>query len=628
VPDVTVTPRTVDVATPVGLPPRRRFRHVLSLELPTEPAGDPPVVDPSVTRLRARFEPLVYDALAAGPLQAAVTSGNGATIVTLDAPRTFGEIELTSGASLSQPLRLHRVDGTVLSVEATVTATRIEKSARYTVQGAFVDGRVGLRQATGAALPSGRLKRLSVRSDPAGVGIAVTAGDAIEAAVPFWRASEPSVTEVDVTSALADAVRAAVPDRAAPWPGPLSLALVVTAEAPMRFVLEELVVGHRLTDRGFAPLPLHRSDLADPDALVTMLRVPRDPVATHLRSLLTPAVRARLDGGDATSAALLDRLLADLSLALETEDLYDPDRFAGVALPADLGVLASTGPVGERRVRVNRLLLEAAQPDLVLRRTERRVLASGGPVTVGVRRPVGVQIEEATLTTLEDLPAARPLAAGDAEHVDANVGVEVTTERWVAARVSPAAAVTATGAELRLTGLGTAGLVRLELREDHDGLPAGRVLASGEAALPPHGSTAWVRVAFPERAVVPATDHWLTALASGGRALWMASPDGDGRWASRPRDHGAWAPFRSAGGTPGLGLLADRPPPTARPALQLTVEGALLPATRDGDRVSYDLKPAFAAGQALEATTLRIRVDAAGGSLSVDAPVVVYDVPP
>jgi hypothetical protein len=628
VPDVTVAPSTVDVVTPVGVSPRRRFRHVISLPLPTAPAGDPPVVDPSGTRLRARFEPLVYDALAAGPLQATTTGADGAVIVTLDAPRTFDDIELTPGASVSQPLRLHRVDGEVLSVEPTVTATRIGTTARFEVQGTFIDGRVGLRRATGAALTSGSLKRLSVRSDPAGVGIAVTAGDALEAAVPFWRASDPSVIEVDVTSALADAVRAAVPDRAAPWPGPLPLALVVTADAPMRFVLEELVVGYRLTDRGFAPLPLHRSDLADPDAFVTMLRVPRDPVATHLRSLLTPAVRAHLDGGGATPTALLDRLLVDLSLALETANLYDPDRFAGVALPADLSALASAAPVGERRVRVNRLLLEAAQPGLVLRRTERRVLALGGPVTVGVRRPGGIEIEEATLPTLEDLPAARPSAAGDTEHVDANVGVEVTTERWVAARVSPAAAVTAAGAELRLTGLGTVGRVRLELREDHDGLPAGRVLASGEAALPPPGSTAWVRVVFPERAVVAATDHWLTALASGGRALWRASPDGDGRWASRPRDGGAWARFRSAGGTPGLGLLADRPPVTARPALLLTVEGAPVPATRDGDRVSYDLQPALAAGQASEATTLRIRVDAAGGSLSVDAPVVVYDVPP
>jgi hypothetical protein len=626
-PVVSLDPGTFDVTTPVGSPPVRRFRQVVALTLPTGPAGDRLELDLASTRLRATFEPFVYDALAPGPLQGTKVVQGSAVVVTLDAPRAFGVLELTASAAARRPhLQLHRVDGTVLAITPTVSAPRSGNA--YGVETPFVDARVGVRGPAGgpsATITTSAIRRLWVRSDPAGVRIAITTPEAVDTAVPFWQAPDPSVTSVDETAAFADAVAAALPTGAAPLPTSVPLALVMTADAPVRLQMQELTVRYRFVDRGFAPLPLLASDVSDTEALVTMLRVPRDPVAGHLRSLLTSDLRSILDRATRPSSALVERLLAQLGAALETDELFDETRFAGVPLPLGLGTVAA-GATGERRVRINRLLLEAARPEVVRPRTERRTLDLRDGASVAVRRPPDATVLAADLVTTEDLPTGRPVASDDVGAADADLGVEITADRWVAARLTLPAAVTASGVELRAIPLEPGTRVHVELREDHDGTPAGRVLATGETALRAQATTAWSRAGFGEPVVIPSGVHWVAVLASTGRAVWLSVPDGDGRWAKRARDGSDWSVLATTGRTPRVGLLGPRPSPAARPLVRLSVLGEVPASARSGDRVTYDLLPALTGTAVANASTVRIRVEATDGALSVAPPTLVYDV--
>ena len=92
----------------------------------------------------------------------------------------------------------------------------------------------------------------------------------------------------------------------------------------------------------------------------------RKPQPLHLRAFL---------GGKADDAVLRRALARDLNRLLEREQtekktgglaasgpLYQPERFKGVSLSASLADFIKENPQGDTRIRLNRLLLEAAYP--------------------------------------------------------------------------------------------------------------------------------------------------------------------------------------------------------------------------------------------------------------------------
>ncbi|MGO9203327.1 MAG: protein O-mannosyl-transferase family [Limisphaerales bacterium] len=100
----------------------------------------------------------------------------------------------------------------------------------------------------------------------------------------------------------------------------------------------------------------------------------QDALSKYLCENLTPALRAFL-GGKADDAVLRRGLARDLNRLLEREQtekktgglaasgpLYQPERFKGVPLSASLADFIKENPQGDTRIRLNRLLLEAAYP--------------------------------------------------------------------------------------------------------------------------------------------------------------------------------------------------------------------------------------------------------------------------
>jgi tetratricopeptide (TPR) repeat protein len=126
------------------------------------------------------------------------------------------------------------------------------------------------------------------------------------------------------------------------------------------------------------------SDFLDLPAFAARLRPgpPQDALSKYLYQNLSPAARTLL-GGKADHAALRRALAQDLNRLLERElrdrrrlaekqeqlretdaagPLYQPERFKQVPLSPSLAGFIKENPQGDTRIRLNRLLLEAAYP--------------------------------------------------------------------------------------------------------------------------------------------------------------------------------------------------------------------------------------------------------------------------
>jgi thioredoxin-like negative regulator of GroEL len=126
------------------------------------------------------------------------------------------------------------------------------------------------------------------------------------------------------------------------------------------------------TDKDFTDLP----------GFLRKLREQADPVSKFIYDGLTPDTQKAL-AGNADPKSLLPKLEADLNALLERElvaktdpkrvdpakaaPLYDPQRFKNVSLSEYLQDFIKENPQSHTRVRLNRLLLEAAYPKEIAR---------------------------------------------------------------------------------------------------------------------------------------------------------------------------------------------------------------------------------------------------------------------
>jgi len=103
----------------------------------------------------------------------------------------------------------------------------------------------------------------------------------------------------------------------------------------------------------------------DPAALASKLigKGGPAPLGTFLRDKVSPETRNLLGG--AADTRLSAALAKDLNLIIDGPSIWEPSRFTGVTISPYLTKFISENPLGHTRVRLNRLLLEAAYPEIV-----------------------------------------------------------------------------------------------------------------------------------------------------------------------------------------------------------------------------------------------------------------------
>ena len=113
------------------------------------------------------------------------------------------------------------------------------------------------------------------------------------------------------------------------------------------------------------PGALASADVVDGQRLLRRLRDGQDALGQFLRGSLSAAGAATLaayNPATQPTAAVLSQIVTELNTILNASLMYTPARFAGVPLPPQLELEAQASPPPAERLRVNRLLLEAAYP--------------------------------------------------------------------------------------------------------------------------------------------------------------------------------------------------------------------------------------------------------------------------
>ena len=103
-------------------------------------------------------------------------------------------------------------------------------------------------------------------------------------------------------------------------------------------------------------------DVANARLLVHKLRTEADPVSAFVWSRLPAATRQLLADHATPPTLRLSALLDGLNSLLRGPSIYEPARFAGVALSPRTLELAGRAPQGPPLAQLNRMLLEDAYP--------------------------------------------------------------------------------------------------------------------------------------------------------------------------------------------------------------------------------------------------------------------------
>jgi hypothetical protein len=606
----------------------RRYGAQFTLRLPTGGLADAVAVDEPAMRLAGSFAPITYDALtAAAPLAATLeATGDGAVIVQLDGPRRLSSVRLQPSTPATTAVLVHRVDGRVATDAPTLVVGGAASATGqlHTVRETFLADRFALRRRTTAGdlpLTQAQLKALVVTGDPDNPTLGLRHAGSDTAPTPLFTGAVAGGVDFDVRT-VANELSRLLAELPRPLPDPVDLELVAGADGPSQVHFDIVALPYRLSASGFADLPLRISDVADPDGLLRRLRGPPDPVSAHLRAALSARTRSAVD---ARTGAALGLAVVDLGAALSAGPLWEPQRFLGIGLPADAAALVAESPTGARRDRLNRLLLEAAWPGVLVPRVEQRRLAvtanAPGPevavaVSPGVRAPSGV------LAVRPLVEGARP-ETGDGAPPAATAGIAVDGPVAVAAALDLAAAARTEGVEVALFVRDVEGAFSAELRADHLGAPDGTVIRSGPIAVAARGAAAWARLRFDDPLTLQPGRSWVVVRADAGRAVWLTTNDASAAPASvRLASPGSgWEPMDADGSAPLIQLLthADElaPPPLAAWAGDTAIHGTPL----DNGALVFVLDPLLAAGGIL---ALRLR-SLASGHLVIDPPTVTYD---
>jgi type VI secretion system ImpH/TssG family protein len=119
----------------------------------------------------------------------------------------------------------------------------------------------------------------------------------------------------------------------------------------------------RLGETGPVSFSVH--DLIDAASLAAKLRSESsaDPLSSYLCQQLSPVARDNLaNPGGHPDSRWQQTLVNELNRIIQSGPIYEPQRFAGVALAAETKTLLARHPRGQDLARLNRRLLEDAYP--------------------------------------------------------------------------------------------------------------------------------------------------------------------------------------------------------------------------------------------------------------------------
>ncbi len=135
---------------------------------------------------------------------------------------------------------------------------------------------------------------------------------------------------------------------------------------------------------GRSPL-LRPDDIAEEQKLAVQLADSEKPVSVYLMSRFSSRTRRLL-----SPETMPYSIMHDLNLVIKSEQMYTPERFSGLLIPPRVRAMAEKHPTGKQLSRVNRLLLEAAYPDAIVKRPMGRVESRmGSMLTVLVAMGLG-----------------------------------------------------------------------------------------------------------------------------------------------------------------------------------------------------------------------------------------------
>lgn len=146
-------------------------------------------------------------------------------------------------------------------------------------------------------------------------------------------------------------------------------AWIVISLTAVLAVLALAAVTHQSTP-GSGRTRLHPRSIRQPRELCSRLQTPENGAVDYLREQLSPETRQALDRWNPDGPVprpLLRAVLDDLNRVIASDRaLYDTDRFAGISIPDDARQLLIERPKGPAAVRLNRWLIEAVFPDIII----------------------------------------------------------------------------------------------------------------------------------------------------------------------------------------------------------------------------------------------------------------------
>lgn len=366
---------------------------------------------------------------------------------------------------------------------------------------------------------------------------------------------------------------------------------------------------------GIAPLP--EPARADADSLASPALVWPSP------GELVQVQSGEVDAGQAL-AEVLARHLAGLPAPLP----------AGVDLAL---VIAADAPcqLDLQAVEVPYRLIRRSLASGAVKEVVRFAGSGAADRPVVLRLPGGATVTAATLKSVPSLRGDHRVfagAAGTDEVPGEQAGVRIDGGSWVAQELTPPRAVVATGVAIGLLTLAGDTELTVQVREDHEGAPAGRKLVQGALRFDVAGRRLWATLFFPAPVILPARACWLLATATRGEAVWLARAASTSvRLLGRPA-----APAARQAELDGLAtlyrLLAADEDGLRTPTPDLLVAGTPVPAVAAGmdGKTAYDLTAALnahlsgAVGPAEVPLTFTSGVP---GTLTVYPPRVEYEPP-
>jgi hypothetical protein len=557
------------------------------------------VVDPEAAHFSGTFQPLDFAVPAS-----AISSGNP-PVVTLDGPREVRRVAFTSAKSYSgSHVQLFRLDQQRLASKETVSAAVGGGNAAAGF-GGFTDVRFAIGVQEGGPQRS-EIAAVTVRGAATGGRLGIVDPDDPGSLVFFWPTPDQTGTHVDAGAAFGRALQAYLAGR--PGDQTPTARLVIQGDEPCSFALTAFDTGSSFAVDVFASPALVASDLTDAAALASRIRAAGDPLSAYLR-------------GAIGSSSLLD----GLNTVIAGGALYDTQRFAGVTFgPQTQAMLAAGGP----QDRLNRLLLQDAYPDAVAAPSEKRVLRFGSESAdeagVAVSLPAGATVTKATISTQEKLRADRIGAAAPAVAEDSRAGVHVGADGTTAVAVTLDEAVSATGVALPLVALVAGTEVAIELQEDWQGSPSGKMLAAGTATVAQPGVVERTTVFF-DGVVLASGLVWLVLRAAKGEAVWLATPVETGALrAVRTADGETATENVLPGLVPVLEIFTRSGDAAGRSGTALAVGAIPVTAQQDGERSTYDIAAALQA--CVGAGTIPLTfTSTVAGTMTVYPPHIEYE---